>query len=171
MPSNQRRKRSHRRQALLVLFIVSAFLAGIAVLHHWVTHREFYVAYFEHPDGSKSSKYLLEVVATEPDRQRGLMFRQPEDFPANRGMLFVFPDSDIRRFWMRNTYISLDMIFMDEDMRVVGIVHEAPILTTDQQSVDRLSMYVLEVLAGQARAQSIDLGSRLHVEGSLPQAR
>jgi len=170
MPANQRRKRSHRRQAFFVLFIILALLAGLGVLQHGISNRGLVTAHFQNPDGSTSRKYSLELALTQADRQRGLMFRQLEDFPENRGMIFIFPDEEVRSFWMRNTYISLDMLFIDGNYRIVGIVHEAPVLTNEQQSVGLPSKYVVELRAGQARAESIVVGSTLVVD-ELPVAQ
>ncbi|HEX6243185.1 MAG TPA: DUF192 domain-containing protein, partial [Polyangiales bacterium] len=66
----------------------------------------------------------------------------------DEGMVFLFPTERYNSFWMHNTLIPLDMIFLDTDWTVVGIVENAKPLTDDPRRVDRMSRYVLEVNAG-----------------------
>ena len=63
------------------------------------------------------------------------------------------------RFWMRNTYLPLDMIFITRDHRVLGVVHNATPMTDDSRSVPGNSMYVLEVRAGFAARHHIEAGT------------
>src|SRR5687767_12025407 len=63
----------------------------------------------------------VEIAQTPAQWEKGLMNRNY--LAPNAGMLFVFPDQQIRYFWMKNVPISLDMIFMDAQKKVVGIIH------------------------------------------------
>jgi uncharacterized membrane protein (UPF0127 family) len=99
-----------------------------------------------------------EVAKTDEERQRGLMFRR--ELPKDTGMLFLFSESDKHSFWMRNTYLSLDMIFIGEDRTVVGVVSAAQPRTDTPRGVDAPSRYVLEVLAGEAYAHAVGPGVR-----------
>jgi uncharacterized membrane protein (UPF0127 family) len=74
-------------------------------------------------------------------------------------MLFVFDRMEHQSFWMKNTFISLDIIFIDETMRVVGVVEDATPLTEDAREVEGDSRYVLEVSAGFARRHAIGPGT------------
>lgn len=62
----------------------------------------------------------LEVARTAAEQERGLMFRR--SVPANTGMLFVFPDVQVRSFTMHNTLVSLDMVFLDSAGVIVDII-------------------------------------------------
>lgn len=124
---------------------------------------------FVKPDGGTSPSFSMEVVADFPSRQRGLMFRK--SLGANEGMVFVFPNDEDHRFWMKNTYIPLDMVFVSKEMRVVGVLSNVPPLTDDPCSVGVPSRYVLEFAAGAMKENGIDTGARVTIEGELPVAR
>jgi uncharacterized membrane protein (UPF0127 family) len=100
----------------------------------------------------------VEVVKTTRNRSRGLMFRQHLDDDA--GMLFLFRVPEHQTFWMRNTLIPLDMIFIGADRRVVGVSENAQPQTDRTREVEGESQFVLEVNAGFARRWGIGSGSR-----------
>jgi uncharacterized membrane protein (UPF0127 family) len=104
-----------------------------------------------------------EIVSTPRALARGLMYRQ--HLPPDAGMLFLMGQRAIHTFWMRNTLIPLDMIFIDQDMTVVGIVENATPRTETQRSVNAPSLYVLEVNGGWARAHGVSAGARVRFEG------
>lgn len=96
--------------------------------------------------------FTVEIVADEPSRQAGLMFRK--SLPERHGMLFIFDQPDIYPFWMRNTPLALDIIYIDEDRRVINICTMPP--QTDQRCVPtRPAQYVLELEAGSAKQYGI----------------
>ncbi len=95
----------------------------------------------------------VEVAAAPQDRMRGLMFR--ESLAPDHGMVFIFPDDDTHPFWMRNTYLSLDIIHIDKDLNVVGVIANAEPLSEEQRKIDVPSRYVVEVIAGYAAEHAI----------------
>jgi uncharacterized protein len=101
----------------------------------------------------------VELARTEQDRTRGLMYRH--DLAADAGMLFVFPETADHPFWMKNTPLPLDMIFIGEDLLVVGIVENAIPFSTRSLRVVRPSRYVLEVHAGFSARNRIAPGDRV----------
>jgi len=101
----------------------------------------------------------VEVADTPDTRARGLMYRK--DLAADAGMLFVFPNETEQRFWMKNTPLPLDMIFIGADRRIVGIVPDTRPFTTNPLGVDALSQYVLEVHAGFSAKHGIAAGDRV----------
>ena len=109
------------------------------------------------PEGRPEVRVRVELARTGQEHGRGLMFREHLD--ADAGMLFLYPAEDIRRFWMRNTLIPLDMIFISADRRVVGIVENAEPLTETLRQVAQPSQYVLEVNGGYAAAHGITAGT------------
>jgi len=110
-----------------------------------------------HGADGRTVRVRVEVVRTPADLARGLMHREKLD--ADAGMLFLFDRTQVLSFWMKNTLIPLDMIFIGEDRRVVGVVHNAEPLTTVQRSVGAPSRYVLEVNAGFAAQRGVGPGS------------
>jgi uncharacterized membrane protein (UPF0127 family) len=86
------------------------------------------------------------------------MFRA--DLPQDRGMLFVFDDTENHTFWMRNTLIPLDMIFLGDDRSVVGVVTNAAPRTDTARTVGKPSRYVVEVGGGEATAHGVGPGTR-----------
>ncbi|WP_295806606.1 DUF192 domain-containing protein [uncultured Nitratireductor sp.] len=98
-------------------------------------------------------------IADEPqERQRGLMFRQ--SMPEDRGMLFVFPAERRQGFWMQNTPLALDLLFIGADGTVRAIAPGTP-FSTASISPDVESQFVLELLAGTAQKMGIEVGNRL----------
>ena len=105
-------------------------------------------------------------VATDDDtRARGLMFR--DRIPEGTGMLFVFPQSGDYPFWMKNTLVPLDMIWLDEQRRVVHVAHDVPPCKADpcpNYPPGANAKYVLELGGGQARKHRVDNGATLKFE-------
>jgi len=103
--------------------------------------------------------FTVELATNDDERARGLMFRK--ELPQGSGMLFDFQHDQPVAFWMHNTYISLDMIFIRSDGRIMRIAENA-----EPQS-DRLVpsgtpvRAVLEVIAGTARKLGIKAGDRV----------
>ena len=87
-----------------------------------------------------------EVAKTPEQIERGLMFRK-EKLGDKVGMLFLMK-LDNNSFWMKNTYIPLDVIFLDRDMRVVGFVKNTTPLSLKSISIDEQSQNILEVNSG-----------------------
>ena len=100
----------------------------------------------------------VEVARTDEQRARGLMFRR--DLPRDRGMLFIFDETSEHPFWMRNTLIALDMIYLGDDRRVVGVVTNAEPRTDTPRAVGKPSRYVVEVPGGEAAAHAVVPGTR-----------
>src|SRR5919109_2766517 len=101
----------------------------------------------------------IDVADDAQERNRGLMFRK--SLESNNGMLFVFEEPGNLSFWMKNTYIPLDMIFIDKDLRIVDIkenvqpcIHEDP---CPSYSSKEPAKYVIEVYAGFTKQNKIDI--------------
>jgi hypothetical protein len=107
-----------------------------------------------------------EIVDTPEAIERGLMFR--ESLGPNEGMLFVFEKTGFYPFWMKNTRIPLDIIWIDEDWRIVSIAASVPPCRADPcptYAPASDARYVVEVVAGFARTHRVGRGDRLTVTG------
>jgi uncharacterized protein len=105
----------------------------------------------------------VEVAADGVSRTRGMMWRK--SLEAGKGMLFVFPVETVQSFWMRNTLISLDMLFIAESGDVVGILERAEPRSLNGRSVGKPSRYVLEVPGGWVASKGIRAGSKAKLIG------
>lgn len=115
------------------------------------------------PPGRAPVLVKVELARTASERARGLMHRKQLD--ADSGMLFLFEGPQQLSFWMRNTYVPLDMVFIESSMRVLGVVENAEPLTETPRSVPGLSQYVLEVNAGYTREHGIGPGTMVRFQG------
>jgi uncharacterized protein len=107
-----------------------------------------------------------EIVDTPTAIERGLMFR--ESLSPNEGMLFVFERSGFYPFWMKNTLISLDIIWLDEEWRIVSIAASVPPCRADPCPTyppGGTARYVVEVNAGFTRRHGVARGDRVAVAG------
>jgi len=102
----------------------------------------------------------VETAQTDDERQRGLMFR--ETLPPDEGMLFVFPVAQIQSFWMRNTFIPLDIAFIAEDGAIIDIQHMKPVDESVLYTSTGPALYALEVNAGWFAQHRIEAGTRVN---------
>jgi uncharacterized protein len=104
----------------------------------------------------------VEVVSTEADIEHGLMFR--EHLGADAGMLFLLGHDKDWAFWMHNTLIPLDMIFIRRDMTIAGVVPNAEPKTDTLRKVGEPSLYVLEVNGGYCAAHGVAANQKVWFE-------
>ena len=100
--------------------------------------------------------FLVEVMRSDADRQRGLMFRR--FLPKDRGMLFDFETEQPVMMWMKNTFIPLDMIFIGADGHIVSIAENTEPLSENTIPSGGLVKGVLEVPAGTAARATMKAG-------------
>jgi len=107
----------------------------------------------------------VEVMVEDADRAMGLMFRP--SLPEDRGMLFVFERLDFHGIWMKNCRFPIDIVWLDEERRVVHVADSVPFCEKDPcpvYSPMQAALYVVEMGAGQARRAGITVGSVLEFE-------
>ncbi len=103
--------------------------------------------------------FAVEFVANDTDRAKGLMFRR--ELPEGQGMLFDFQREQDVAMWMQNTYIPLDMLFINADGRIRRIAENTKPLSTDIIPSGGPVRGVLEVIGGTARKFGIKPGDRV----------
>ena len=113
------------------------------------------------PDGSKIDDISVEIARTDAERNRGLMYRR--ELRDKAGMIFVMPDEVIQSFWMKNTYIPLDMFFISKDGTVNTILKNVPPLSLSPRKSRVPAKFVLELVGGSADRLGIVEGSKLEV--------
>ena len=102
---------------------------------------------------------VAEVVVSPEKRRKGLQFRK--ELAEGSGMLFVFDRQEVQSFWMKDTFIPLDMLFIAQDRTIVGIIHETKPLREQSLSVEVPSRFVLEVPGGFCRKRGIHRGQKV----------
>ena len=110
-------------------------------------------------EGDTAVTIAVEVADDNVKRRIGMMFREKAE--EKQGMLFIFPFSEIRSFWMRNTVLSLDMIFIDEQKRIVNIEKSTVPFTERSYFSTGPARYVLEVRAGFADKYNLSAGQEV----------
>lgn len=105
--------------------------------------------------------FVVEVVTEPKDQMKGLMYRKT--MPDQYGMLFIMPKPRPTSFWMRNTYIPLDMIFIDENKVIVDIHTRMDVLSDKPTVINKPIKYVFEINAGEAKSLGIEEGSQVDV--------
>ena len=105
-----------------------------------------------------------EVASTRDQRTRGLMWRT--ELAEGTGMLFIFQGDQWLSFWMKNTLIPLDLIFIRADLTIVGIVEKAEPKTLSARAPEEQAMYVLEVPSGWSEKIGLRKGLKVKIEGT-----
>jgi uncharacterized membrane protein (UPF0127 family) len=108
-------------------------------------------------------RFKVELAVKDTERQRGLMYR--EKLADDEGMLFLFERQQPLAFWMKNTWIALDMLFITDDLMVLGIVEGAEPLTTSSRKVPGESRFVLELRGGLSSELGLQAGQKVRFEG------
>lgn len=110
--------------------------------------------------------FNVEIAADAAAQERGLMFR--DSMPADHGMLFVFGDSQVRTFWMKNTHIPLDILYFDENHKLVSVQKRVPPCLSSGNNCpvypsEGPARYVLELNAGMSDKIGAKAGDTLDV--------
>jgi uncharacterized membrane protein (UPF0127 family) len=119
---------------------------------------------FENPDGT-SVHFDVELAETPAERQKGLMFRN--DLNTHEGMMFLYSKPRQVGMWMKNTPLSLDMIFIDQSNHVQAIEESTQPFSTHIIGPHDGTKSIVEVLAGSCKAHGISIGSKLHGHPAL----
>ena len=114
----------------------------------------------------RAVSFVVEIADTPSKREMGLQYRR--DLAADRGMIFLFAAESQQSFWMKNTPLPLDMIFINRARKVVGIVEQTVPFSLDPRSVSAPSQFVLEINGGLSKRHGIKAGDTVRFE-DIPQ--
>ncbi len=101
----------------------------------------------------------IEIADDDARRERGLMYRRQMEL--NRGMLFIFEEEDLRSFWMKNTYLPLDILYLNAQKKIVRIHENVATLNEMPIPSDFSAKYVVEVNAGFCALYNLLVGNRI----------
>ena len=125
-----------------------------------------YIIYKYFSTETRVHKIYGKVAKNNKELQNGLMFKR-DRLKNNEGMLFPMTYK-INSMWMKNTYIPLDVIFLDDDMRIIGYVEDTVPLSLDSMNIDKKSNNVLEMNAGSVKYHNKKIGDKiLFIEKNL----
>ncbi len=118
----------------------------------------------QHRVSINEQSFVVELANTENTRALGLMYR--EQMAADEGMLFVFPDAQVRAFWMKNTLIPLDILYFDQNKKLVSISENTPPCRNTTTRCPNYpstmpAKYVLEINAGLSQQYGFKAGDEL----------
>ncbi|MEK6880536.1 MAG: DUF192 domain-containing protein [Nanoarchaeota archaeon] len=142
---------------LLIIIIFSLFIIFLILLFKFSLNSTDKVCF-------KEKCFTVEIADNSIERARGLMYRESLD--ENSGMLFVFDKEGKYSFWMKNTLIPLDIIWIDSDDRVVYIQENVlPCETDECESFvnDKSALYVLELNAGKVKELGIEIRGKIEI--------
>ncbi|HEX7357476.1 MAG TPA: DUF192 domain-containing protein [Ignavibacteriaceae bacterium] len=172
-PKSTKEKSKITKQKIIAGVIVVALLAFF-VFNNFIKNNEPEVEYYTFTKegeltftdslGVLKAKIDLEIADNEYERQLGLMNRK--EMKENEGMLFIFPVQQLESFWMRNTLISLDMIFVNDQKKIVTIHKNTKILSDTSYPSTEPVMYVVEVIAGFTDKYNIRIGDKIDWMGT-----
>lgn len=104
----------------------------------------------------------IEIADNEYETQTGLMYRT--ELGTNQGMLFIFPDMQMRSFYMKNTKIPLDIIYIDNDKKIVSFQKNARPYDERSLPSEAPAKYVLEISAGLSDEWQLEVGDKIEFE-------
>lgn len=160
--SNRTRRRINLTQVLGLIGLLVLLIGGYLGYRGLHSQEGLTVGYFKSRDGKASQPLYFELASSPAETEKGLMFR--DSLPPNQGMLFQFAEEKERTFWMKNTRIPLDIIFLNKDYQVVSIHPNARVLSLEPISSTEPSKYVVELIAGAAQREGIAIGTRLEID-------
>lgn len=153
-----------------MLMALISIPAGYANLHGQILQSPDYIPirkdarlYFLSSEGGFITSINVEISEKPADLTRGLM--GPRVLELSEGMLFIFHNSEPRQFWMRNTRMSLDIIFIDEEKKVINVCDRTMPMSDTVYTSEKPARYVVEVLAGFTKIYNITEGCQVAWEG------
>ena len=150
--------------AVAVFFIVNNFIINNEPEVKYYTFKKEGELTFTDSLGNTKIKIDLEIADSEYERQLGLMNRK--SMAENQGMLFIFQYERMQSFWMRNTMIPLDMMFVNKDNKIITIHKNTKTLSAQSYPSTAPAIYVVEVVGGFTDKYNIVNGDKVFWMGA-----
>lgn len=167
-PVSSKSKRTYPKFRIVTIFVLIV-AAAFFILNNLIKNSKTEVEYYKFKKegeltitdslGNSKIKIDLEIADTEYERQLGLMNR--DTMEETQGMLFIFPIERMQSFWMRNTLIPLDIIFINKNNEIVTIHKNTKVLSAQSYPSSEPAIYVLEVNGGFTDRQNIEKGDKI----------
>lgn len=170
------KKNNNFYKLLILIILIPVFIiAAISCFIQFLASNEKYINVSSNSTENKSKAFgaklekngetllNMEIARTDQEQMTGLMNRK--DLDQNEGMLFIFSNEQNRTFWMKNTYISLDIAFIDENYQIINIEKNAtPLDTNRRYSSKKPAKFVIEANAGWFEKNNISDGEILSID-------
>jgi uncharacterized protein len=145
--------------AVILFLIINPFSKKEDIDSEYMFKKDGELTFTDSLNNSKT-KIDIQIANTEFDRQLGLMYRKQMD--ENRGMLFIFPVEEKQSFWMHETFIPLDMIFVNALNKIVTIHRNTQTLSDQSYPSTAPAKYVIEVNGGYCLKHNIMEGDKIN---------
>ncbi len=132
------------------------------------TH-EGYLSFHKKASSEPFKTIYLEIAETDYERSLGLMFRY--EMADSLGMLFIMASNEEQSFWMRNTYINLDILYVDEDFKIVSQHKQVQALSDQSVASGSDAKYVVEVVGGFSDRYGVSLGDSISFQRLSPSTK
>lgn len=130
--------------------------------HSFVFQKEGTLMFIDRTTGAPITDIDIEIADTPSERTQGLMYRQ--SLEGHQGMLFIHEKQEVIKMWMKNTFISLDIIFVNKDFEIVAIQRNTEPLSQRIISSGRDALYAVEVVSGFCATYNIKEGDRIRFQ-------
>ena len=171
-------KKKKKKILFIALFAMIASVVGFFLLYHsnivnWNAAesvkqyepsfvKQGELKFIKKGSNNISKEIDIEIADNDEKRTQGLMWRRTME--DNKGMLFIFDDETLLSFWMKNTYMSLDILFVNKSREIVTIWNNTNPLSNKDLSSDRPAQFVVEVNAGFCYTYKIETGDKIEFE-------
>lgn len=158
MVTNLKRRRRNIKQLIGIVIVLA--VAVFSYYYYFDKSKSSYTTVeLVSPDGRQRIEFNVEEASTNATRSKGLMFRK--ELAAKNGMIFVYPEDRVLTFWMKNTYIPLDIVFVNSKFDVIGVLQNLTPLDTAPKDIGLPSKYAIEINAGLVSEFGIQAGWKM----------
>jgi len=145
--------------AVILLLVISILPKKESTDKEFMFRKDGELTFVDSASNAVKAKIDIQIADNDFDRELGLMFRK--SMTEDQGMLFIFPADTIQNFWMRNTFIPLDMIYINSKNEIVTIRHATKTLSDQTYSSTAPAMYVIEVNLDFTDKYKIKVGDKI----------